>query len=118
MKKLLFLIFLCANTLVFSQTEDDYNNTITNITDSYNSESADAVFNLFTSDLKATLTLDSLKKKFADLKNNQGELGESTLLVEDEVGKSYLLSFENGDMLLTILLDANKKLKTFELKEY
>ena len=118
MKQLFFLIFLCTSAFTFSQTEGDYEAVITSFTKSYNNQNSETIFNLFTSELQSTLSLDKLKANFAEVKKNQGEMSEATFLLDDEKGKSYLISFENGDMLLTLLLDSDKKIKIFELKEY
>ncbi|GAA4111218.1 hypothetical protein GCM10022393_08770 [Aquimarina addita] len=117
MKKItyLLLLFVCCS---FLQTEDSYQSAITEIADAYNQKDADKIFNLFSSELQSSFTIDKVKDFVKDNQESNGLMGEFSFLMDDETGKRYLLEFENSTMILVLELSTDNKIIRLSLEEY
>ncbi len=119
MKKTTYVILLlfCVH-FGFSQTEDDYQKTLTSIAEGYNSKEPQKIFDLFSAELQSTFTLDKVNEFINDNQANKGEMGTSTYLLDEDNCKRYLTEFENSSMVLIICLSADNKITKLLLEEY
>ncbi|WP_025740567.1 hypothetical protein [Aquimarina pacifica] len=119
MKKTTYTILLLLSVhFGFSQTEDDYKKVIDQITENYSTKDSEKLFNLFSSDLQATFTIDKVKEFIVTNHLEKGVMGESSFLMDEDNCKRYLTEFENSSMLLIICLSKNLKITKLELQEY
>ncbi|WP_299223818.1 hypothetical protein [uncultured Aquimarina sp.] len=117
MKKITYLLLLCV-CFSFTQTEDSYQMTITKISNAYNAKDANKLFELFSSDLQSSFTLDKVQSFIADNQAKKGTIGESSFLVDDEGTKRYLVEFENASTILILKLSSDNKITQLSLEEY
>lgn len=118
MKRIIYFILLSSVAYGYGQTEEDYAATIKQVKENYNAENPKGLFSLFSKSLQSSFSLEKLTERMADDMKNRGKINEFSLLLEDELGKSYLISFSESDLLLMMQIDSSKKLKVFEFKEY
>ncbi len=116
MKKLIFVLFL--STSVFSQTEEDYKNTLDFISKAFNEQKSEAIFQKFSATLQQNLQEAVLKQKLDSLRKDKGKMSSYELILKEEDINNFLLEFENASMLLLINLSSDGKIKKFEIKDY
>lgn len=119
MKQLIavMLILFLSNT-VFSQTVDDYENTLQLVRTAYNKKDPSLIYQKFSSSLKKELEEDAFNKMIQNLNKDKGKMLGHELILEEETGKNFLVDFENGSMLLMIHLSSDNQISTFNIKEY
>ncbi|WP_408030200.1 hypothetical protein [Tenacibaculum xiamenense] len=116
MKKLIFTLFL--STSIFSQTEEDYKNTLDFISKAFNEQKSEAIFQKFSTSLQQNLQAEELKKKLDSLHKDKGKMSSFELILKEEDLKNFLVEFENASMLILINLSPEGKIKKFEIKDY
>jgi len=114
----LSLFTILLSTIVFSQSEEDYNSTLELINKAFNQKEASLIHNQFSADLKSSINEASFKKMIDSLYVEKSQLQSIDLLMEDDSEKSYLVDFEKGAMLMLLKLDTNNKISTFKITEY
>ena len=112
----LFALFF-ANS-IFSQSQEDYTNTLNLIRKSFNEKNASLIHQKFSPDLKTTLKEPALKKMIDDLYVNTGEISSYDLISEEEKENNYLIEFENSSMLMLLYLTPKGEISLFNIKEY
>ncbi|MFD2564671.1 hypothetical protein [Aquimarina rubra] len=119
MKKITYLLILSiCFSFSFTQTEDSYQMTVTKISDAYNAKDANQLFELFSSDLQSSFTLDKVQSFITDNQTKKGKMGESSFLMDDEGSKRYLVEFENSSTILVLKLSPDNKITQLSLEEY
>ena len=111
----LLLLFMCFS---FTQTEDSYQMTVTKISEAYNAKDADALYGLFSSDLQSSFTLDKTKGFIMKNLSENGTMGESTFLTNDNDNRHYLVEFKNSSVILVLGLSSDNKITHLSLEEY
>ncbi|CAL2089623.1 hypothetical protein [Tenacibaculum sp. 190524A05c] len=118
--KILFtsLCILFFQFSIFSQTEDDYKNTLELVKKAFNEGKATLIHEKFNDALKGKLKPTPFKKTIDSLHNNKGEMSSYELILEEEKERNYLVEFENGTLLMLLHLTSDGKISTFVIKEY
>ena len=119
MKKIiipLFVLFLSIS--VFSQSENDYKNSLDFVSKSYNEQKPSLIHQKFSTNLKKELPEEVFKKMIDDLYKEKGKTSHYEFLMEEENEKNYLVDFENGSMLLIFFLSEENKISAFKITEY
>ncbi len=117
--KILFtsLCILFFQISIFSQTEDDYKNTLELVKKAFNESNASLIHEKFNDALKSKLKSVAFKKTIDSLQNNKGIISSYELILEEEE-RNYLVEFENGTLLMLLQLTSDGKISTFVIKEY
>ncbi|MFY7671933.1 DUF3887 domain-containing protein [Tenacibaculum sp. MEBiC06402] len=110
---LLFFVHFC-----YSQTKEDYSSVLNTLKDAFNAKNVDQVYNLFSSDLKSSLSKEKLSQLFKDTHADKGAMGDSELILEEDSSNRYLTDFENASMLIVLKLTSEGKLSVFSIEEY
>ncbi len=119
MKKTTYLIVLLFSMqFVLAQSDSDYQNAIAIVSDGYNSNNAQKIFDAFSADLQSSFTLDKVKTFISKNQSTKGTMGESSFLLDDNGSKRYLTEFENASSILVIKLTADNKINQLALEEY
>ncbi|PKV51517.1 Protein of unknown function (DUF3887) [Aquimarina sp. MAR_2010_214] len=118
MKKILSIILFLFLQISFSQTQEDYQEVISEITNAYNTKDADKVFNAFSVELQSTFTLEKVKQFVSENQTKKGPMGASAFLLDEEKAKRYLTEFENTSMILILGISPDKKITKLTLEEY
>ena len=114
----LFLLAVVFTMAVFSQSEEEYTNTLEFISKAYNEKDAKSIHSKFSSSLKGEITEEAFKSMIDSLYAEKHLLQSFDLLMEEGGEKSYLTSFEGGDLLLLFKLDTDSNISTFKITEY
>lgn len=104
--------------LIFSQTKEDYTQTVALINKAFNDKTPSLIHQKFNSDLKAVIQVEKLDKIFSDLHENEGKMSSYELLMDDKEEKNYLVEFENSSMLLILSLSSENEISKFKITEY
>jgi len=91
------LFVLLFSVSVFSQTQDDYTNTLNLVSKAFNEKKAALIHSLH---------------------NEKGKMSSYDLITDEEREKNYLVEFENSSMLLLINLTKEGQISLFKIKEY
>lgn len=89
MKKMIYFILLFSATYGYSQTEDDYTAAIDAVVGYYNAEDTDGLHNMYSAELKTTISYDVLKGMMVQDMKNRGVITGRDFLMDDEAGKSF-----------------------------
>ncbi|MEN8857225.1 MAG: peptidoglycan DD-metalloendopeptidase family protein [Flavobacteriaceae bacterium] len=115
MKKVVFLLFLLATSLVFSQEEkENYKKVSASFMNNFNNEAYKSIFEMFGSEMKIALPLDKTESLF---KNNIAPAGKITSMEFSKLRGTahiYKTTFDTGTILdFTISLDAEDNINGF-----
>ena len=103
---------------VFSQTKEDYKNTLNLVKEAYNKKDGSLIHQKFSQNLKKELQEASFEKMIDSLHGNKGTMFSYELIMEEEKEKNYLVEFENGTMLILIHLSPKGEISMFHIKDY
>ncbi|WP_271768027.1 hypothetical protein [Aquimarina algiphila] len=118
MKKILCLALFLFLQVSFSQTQEDYQKIINEISEGYNAKDANKIFSVFSADLQSTFTLEKVKTFITDNQTKKGSMGGYTFLIDEDKEKRYLIEFEHSSMILILGLSKDNKITKFTLEEY
>ncbi|EZH75853.1 hypothetical protein ATO12_03425 [Aquimarina atlantica] len=118
MKKILSLILFLFLQISFSQTQEDYQQKIIEVTDAYNAKDAGKIFNSFSPQLQSTFTIEKVKQFLSENQSKKGPMGTSSFLLDEDKAKRYLTEFENTSMILILGLSPDKKITKLILEDY
>ncbi len=114
----LSILALLSVSLTFSQSDEDYTNTLDFIKESFNEKKTDLIYNKFQADLKTKLEVDSFNKTMDSLYAEKGTMQSYEYLMEEDNEKSFLVDFESASMLMLIYLTPDGEISTFKITEY
>lgn len=117
MRKITFL-FLLSMCFSFVQVEDNYQATISKITEAYNAKEANQLFELFSADLQSTFTNSKVTTFISDQFLEKGKIIDSSFLIEGDGYKQYLVEFENSSAILNLGLSSDNKITLLKIEEY
>lgn len=119
MKRILCVLALFfAVQTTFSQSDDDYENVLENITTLFNTNKAEEIYNLFSKEHQATINISDFKKEIEQYAKELGSISSHEFWMEGERGNGYLLEFDKASMVLILKLSPEKKITDFIIQEY
>ncbi|WP_438423687.1 hypothetical protein [Aquimarina macrocephali] len=118
MKKILSLILFLFLQIGFSQTQEDYQKIITEVTDAYNAKDSKKIFDTLSPQLQSTFTIERVKQFISENQSKKGPMGASSFLLDEDKAKRYLTEFENTSLILIIGVSPDKKITKLILEEY
>lgn len=120
MTKLCIILAFLVSLTGFSQTETEaYKTTSEKFITYYNSDNHEAIFNLFSQDMKTTLPLVKTTRFLKGLKHKAGKiLSNDFLQFENKSYATYKTQFERALLSLNISLDTNLKINGLFVKPF
>ncbi len=121
MKKIfLFIVLLFFGNFVYSQTEKSESKTIANnFEKNYNKSDYEAIFLLFSSEMKKALPADKTIKFLTGLKSQAGNIiNREFVKYENGTYASYKTTFERAVFALNISIDKNSKINGLFVKPF
>jgi len=112
------MLALMLTSSMFSQSEEDYENTLKLIQKSFNENNSSLIHEKFESNLKATLEKVNLEKMIDSLHKEKGSMNSYEFIMEEENEKNYLVDFEYASMLIVLHLTPDGEISTFKITEY
>lgn len=116
MKNIIFLFLLCCTSLSFAQTDEDYGTTVQVIIDGIKNNDSKKVFDLFSEELKASLTLEKLQEMMTGNAKEYGIPSEFDFMMDDEGLKRYLVQTEIDSFMLDVALSKELKIIKFHIE--
>lgn len=117
MKKIYFLFmlfFICQFS--FAQTDADYDNTVKVVVEGLQNNDAQKVFDLFSDDLKSTLSLEALQEMMTGAVKEYGTPGEFDFMMDDEGLKRFLIQTDKDSFMLDIALSGDIKITQLKIE--
>lgn len=114
MNRFCFFFLICSSVL-FAQTDENYVSVVDSIVQSYNTDNAQQLYDLFTEELQQTMPLEKVKETFATLKKAQGNFSEYDFM-DNDGGRRYLIQSDNDSVIISIKVSAELKLIQFVLE--
>ena len=118
MKKFIVLALIFCAQLTYAQTDENYQEVISKITENFNSQNAEGIHSLFSADYKTSFTLDKLKGFIETTQAAKGNIDDASLLMKDETGVRFLIQFAEASSVFVLHLNSDGLLTNFELEEY
>ena len=119
MKNLIIpLSLLLFSITVFSQSKEDYTNTVNFINKAFNEKQTSLIYQKFSPSLKTKIPKESLQKTLDSLYTAQGSVSGFELIVDEEKEKNYLVEFDNNSMLMILFLSKDGEISKFKITEY
>lgn len=116
--KILIVVFFLISQFSFTQTEQDYEAVVENVTKLFNNKEATTIFELLSPSYQAKLPVEAMKAKLDGMHDSLGKITSYEYWMEGEQGVGYTLEFEKATMIILIKLDKNKKVDNMTLEEY
>lgn len=114
-----FAIFLTIASASVAQTAPAaYANALNKFKQFYNSNKPDSVYNMFSSEMKASITLDKWNATTSQLKSQIGPLKQTEIVDYKAPTATYKSVFESATFLLNLSLDNQNKLIGIFFKPY
>lgn len=117
MKKISFLCLLFFVQISIAQTETDYTNALTAVSEAYNSNNADALFDMFTDELKVSFPLTSVKEFVTKNHERLGKFDGFDFMEDEEGSKRYLVQTDVDSFILNIGLSPEKKITKLQIDD-
>ncbi|MFA6084974.1 DUF3887 domain-containing protein, partial [Mucilaginibacter sp.] len=111
-------ILLFAAKVMAQTAPANYTVTLNKFKQFYNTNKPDSVYNMFSPELKATLTLDKWNTTTMQLKAQLGALGQTELVEYTTPTAVYKTVFANMTFLLNLSLNSQSKLTQIFFKPY
>ena len=121
MKRIILIILLALTTSAsYSQTEKaSYKTTVETFKANYNTNTIDAIFLMFSEDMKKQVPLDKLTTFLTNLKSQAGSITNlEFIMYEQKTVALYKTTFEHAVYGLNISLDANSKINGLLVKPF
>lgn len=118
MKKITFLILVVLVSSSFTQNSNDFDSILKAISKEYNTKNTQALFDLFTQELQIKFPLDKLKTFISDSHLQNGKMGESSFLMDEDGDKRFLIEFDNSTLIMVLGLTPEHKISKFAFEEY
>jgi len=119
MNKLIVLLLASFLSIsMFSQQSEDYTTLLQLVSKAHNQKEAVLIYDEFDPVLKESLGKEAFFKMMDSLHTEKGTFLNYELILEEDKGKNFLVDFDNGSMLLFIELQPNKKISSFNIKDY
>jgi pimeloyl-ACP methyl ester carboxylesterase len=114
----IILIILSTASLKAQEQPANYATTANKFKQFYNNNQPDSIFNMFSSDMKASLPLDKFKPTTVQLKSQLGSLKQTQLIKFNQPLAVYKATFDNAVFLLNISLNGQGKIIGLLLSPY
>jgi pimeloyl-ACP methyl ester carboxylesterase len=120
MKKILVIILIILSTAGLKAQDQpaNYAAAANKFKQFYNSNQPDSIFNMFSSDMKASLPLDKFKPTTVQLKSQLGSLKQTQFLKFNQPLAVYKATFDKAVFLLNISLNGQGKFVGLLLSPY
>ena len=115
--KVFLIFFLLLATVSFSQTEEDYLNTLEVIKKGLNEGNTSLIYEQFTIDLKSSLEKEGLGKMLDSVRKESGKMQSYDLILAEDTFKNYLVEFESTSLLIVLGI-AKEGISKLEIKNY
>ena len=121
MKRILCIsLFILIQNLTFSQTENaDYEVVVSDFEENYNANNFEAIFSMFSNNLKTTIPLDKATSFLTNLKTQAGNITSREFVTyKNETYASFKTTFERVVLVLNISIDDNSKINGLFVKPF
>lgn len=116
MKNIILLFLLCCTSLSFAQTDEDYGTTVQVIIEGIKNNDAQKVFDLFSDELKGTLSIEKLQEIIAGNIKEYGTPSEFDFMMDDNGLKRYLVQTDIDSFMVDVSLSKDLKITKFQIE--
>ncbi|MEO6979877.1 MAG: alpha/beta hydrolase [Mucilaginibacter sp.] len=120
MKKILFFVvtLLLAVKAIAQAEPANYTAAVTRFTQYYNHDQPDSIFTMFSTEMKASLPLETFKPTTIQLKSQYGNLLKTEFVKVTSSVVVYKATFQNNTFLLNLALNTQNRLTGLLLSPY